>query len=414
MSRRRPTAPAGTPSRSYSDRIRWIEVRNDSADDVPGGGLVRVTGTITTADSTDTADAGYGIPTVDAPDEDSQGELLVAHPAGISAGGFGLATPGDFVPVRLDPDAGTPAVGEDWGSEAGSFYLHSGQTGWRIGAGRVQVQDLRLVESWRVPVTVEDVRPYPLQELPCLLGVPTNVTGMAQIWYDPVTGIGQCRTSGFCGCPPATPPDPETSCCSLWYCTIEDGYVEVAADADGVYTPPAGWDGNPPSLTEAEADAVCGLRWWCVGTNQPLVEAPLNAPPTGYTDGPFDTEAEADAACPLLFGDCATEYSRTLVVTHTGFTGGCSGYNGSVNLPWDGTKWVGTYAAPAGNVTYDITPGVFSGGTATWNKSYTSSAYTLSGWTGSVIVACGAVPAGGVLTLTGGCSGGGTVGITEL
>ncbi len=49
------------------------------------------------------------------------------------------------------------------------------------------------------------------------------------------------------------------ACCgSLWYCTA-DGPVEVTPDGSGVYTPPTGWDGSEPHLTEAAALLACPL-----------------------------------------------------------------------------------------------------------------------------------------------------------
>ena len=144
--RRIPTTPPGHTSLSYLDRVRWIEVTNVNAADAPGGALLRVTGGGTTDDD-ETDD--YGIPEVDQPDADGLNGLLVAHPAGIAAGGRGLATPHNFVPVAYD-DAETPAVGETWGSAAGSWKLTKGKSGWVVAAPPIASQDLKLVECWRV------------------------------------------------------------------------------------------------------------------------------------------------------------------------------------------------------------------------------------------------------------------------
>lgn len=115
--------------------------------------------------------------------------------------------------------------------------------------------------------------PYPLTDLPCLVTDGYGAAaGLAQIWYDPTDGTAECKTSGFCGCPPADPPSVETSCCPLWYCT-PDGPVEVSADADGVYTPPEGWDGTEPHLSEAAALEACPLPPVPVTCPEPFSDA---------------------------------------------------------------------------------------------------------------------------------------------
>lgn len=116
----------------------------------------------------------------------------------------------------------------------------------------------------------------PLNPMPCLVVDGGEVVGLAQLWYDPETGEGLCRTSGTCGCPPSEPPSPETSCCPLWYCT-PDGPVEVTADENGKYTPPEDWDGSPPHLTEAEAEEACPtppLELSCANCEEPYTVPP--------------------------------------------------------------------------------------------------------------------------------------------
>jgi len=89
------------------------------------------------------------------------------------------------------------------------------------------------------------------------------------------------------------------ACCpSLWYCT-EDGPVEVSPDVDGIYTPPVGWDGTPPYLTEAEALAACPV---------------------------FPPEGEGEFAC------CPGESAATLTAT-------ISGGEGSHTLAWNVASW---------------------------------------------------------------------------
>lgn len=198
------------------------------------------------------------------------------------------------------------------------------------------------------------------------------------------------------------------SCCPpLYWCTAA-GVVAVEAVA-GEYTTPADAVSGP-YVTEAEALAVCGDAWWCVtGATGPQL-APRNSPPFGYTSGPYATAAEAAAVCPILIDGCATEYPTTITVTFSGFTGGCASFNGSVDVDWDGSAWVGVYAAPAGAFTVTITPSPGGGGSVLFTDSYTSDFYTMTGAGGTG--ACGAYPAGGLRTLAGGCAGTGTVTIT--
>lgn len=191
-------------------------------------------------------------------------------------------------------------------------------------------------------------------------------------------------------------------CGTLYYCDTELGIVAVAVGDP----PPANWDGNLPYNTEAEAEEVCGMRWWCVTGETGPQPAPMGNTPTGATSGPYDTAAEAAAACPILISGCATPYPSTITLTFSGFTGGCAGLNGSVDLDWDGSTWTGTYAAPAGDIIPVVTPSAGGGGTVSFNVSYTSTAYTVSGSGG--IGACGAYPVGGIVTVSGGCTGSGT------
>lgn len=323
-------------------------------------------------------------------------------------------------PSGGDPELFPALVIDFDGYSAGTLFWQDGEACWVVrcqgDTGGIPTDTETTAE--RVGVNYDDGLlifavaagagdPYPLQELPCLLGAPTNVLGLAQFWFDPVTGVGECRTSGFCGCPPDAPPDPETSCCPWYYCDTVLGVVEVTADGDGLYHPPADWDGEPPHLTEAAAEAVCGLRWWCMPGNAVPVEAPLSSPPAGYTDGPFDTEAEANDACPLLLFACTTEYPRVITFTFSGYSGGCSAWNGSSDLTWDGSKWTGTHVG----VTCNLTPTAGFGTGLTFTDSYSGGTYTVGGGSPAA-VGCGGYPAGAIRTLTGACTGGGTLNVT--
>lgn len=95
-------------------------------------------------------------------------------------------------------------------------------------------------------------------------------------------------------------------CATLFFCT-DTGPVQFDWDAgegayvdgDGNHAPPAGWDGNPPYLTKAEANAACPF------------------PPPG--------EGELTSCCP-------GEATGSVWFSLTG------GY-GSKEGVWDGTYW---------------------------------------------------------------------------
>lgn len=103
----------------------WARARNGAGTAIPAFSLVRVTGA------------------------DLDGTLILASPDAISQGGLWAtgatpipATSGKGVVTRATPcwvayDAadGTPAAGEDWGSESGSFLLHKDRLGFRILGG---------------------------------------------------------------------------------------------------------------------------------------------------------------------------------------------------------------------------------------------------------------------------------------
>lgn len=110
----------GDPQNHDLGRTRWLTVRNAAAEPAPAFGLLRVTGT----------DAD-GTTVVDKPNADSLAGLLVCGPAQIAAGGLGVATADDFVPVAYDA-AATPAVGQTWGSASGSWLLTTGKSGWLV------------------------------------------------------------------------------------------------------------------------------------------------------------------------------------------------------------------------------------------------------------------------------------------
>ena len=170
-------------------------------------------------------------------------------------------------------------------------------------------------------------------------------------------------------------------------------------------------DGTTECETVPECvDGDCATVWYCT-EDGPVEVASGDPPPDGWISGPYATQAEALEVCPyeeVLVSGCSTSYPATITMTFSGFTGGCSGFNGSVDLTWNGTAWTGVYAAPAGNVTCTVTPSPGGGGSVTFTDSYSSSAYTVTGGSGA-IAGCGFYPAGAIRSLTGGCTGSGTM-----
>lgn len=111
--------------------VRWLECRNDAAEEVPAFGLVRVTGALSS-----------GALTVAKPDTNDQ-FVLVNGPFSIAVGDFGVCT-NDFPWYALYATGdGTPAAGQEWGASANEWVLRDARTGFRITggptAGRVQV-----------------------------------------------------------------------------------------------------------------------------------------------------------------------------------------------------------------------------------------------------------------------------------
>lgn len=134
---------------SDTDTIRWMTVSNASGEDIPGGGLVRVTG----------SDAD-GVLIVDKPNVDSQSPLMIANPWGALTGDYGVASAEDMIPAVYDPADGTPAVGEMWGAKSGEWKLRKGFTGFVIAAS--PDEDRHVVEvvrgRWIAKEVVTDIQ----------------------------------------------------------------------------------------------------------------------------------------------------------------------------------------------------------------------------------------------------------------
>lgn len=114
--------------------VRWLTIQNAGSDPIPPFGVVRITGVASAGDAF----------TVDAPNASGMVGILINGPGAVAPGSRGMAHatfPGLALYYTGD---GTPAVGETWGTESGSYKLHSGQNGFKIlggvAAGKVCVQ----------------------------------------------------------------------------------------------------------------------------------------------------------------------------------------------------------------------------------------------------------------------------------
>jgi hypothetical protein len=111
--------------------IRWLAVRNTEAEAVPSHSLMEPFG----------YDAAAGVFLIRKPSKDSATGLMVSGRTPI--GPYNAKKPifsqgkGTFslpMPIRFDwddPDLSGPLAGEEWGSQASSWALHYGQTGYK-------------------------------------------------------------------------------------------------------------------------------------------------------------------------------------------------------------------------------------------------------------------------------------------
>jgi hypothetical protein len=117
-----------------ANSIRWLSFRNQSEEPIPGFAVLRPTGVITVE--------GQAVLTVAQPNSSGGGFHLFNGPFPVAAGGFGSCTV-DFPCFAAYDTADVPALGEEWGPQAGSWALTKGNTGYRIlgGAqdGRVEI-----------------------------------------------------------------------------------------------------------------------------------------------------------------------------------------------------------------------------------------------------------------------------------
>jgi len=116
--------------------VDWVPLVNASGERAPACAVARVTG----------YDAN-GNAEFDLPDADDDPGVVVLDANTIFDGKFGQGTWNPRVVVAYDPADGTPAAGEEWGVESGSWKLKAARTGFRILGGAAN----GLVNAVRVP-----------------------------------------------------------------------------------------------------------------------------------------------------------------------------------------------------------------------------------------------------------------------
>ncbi len=112
-------------SLSQNERIRWLEVLNNSATNwIPSWSLARVVST----------DYTNGVLTVDQPNADSMTQVVLTGPVAIPPSAYGAATYDFPAWASYNPSDGTPSVDDQWGAGNGSWTLRKNKTGfWVIG-----------------------------------------------------------------------------------------------------------------------------------------------------------------------------------------------------------------------------------------------------------------------------------------
>lgn len=113
-------------------QLHWVNVLNDTSEEIPPFALLRVTG----------LEADTNAIKVAKPNASSDVTLMVNGPLAIPVGGYGSATEGSPVPIAYNILSGVPVEGEVWGSSAGSWLATKNRTGYTVrgvASGRVVV-----------------------------------------------------------------------------------------------------------------------------------------------------------------------------------------------------------------------------------------------------------------------------------
>lgn len=132
-------------ARDLHSGVRWIAVKNDTAEEIPAFAVMRVSGRETTGEYK-----------VAMPNADSQTGCLINGPVVIPVAKYGQALDDFPWAVLYDTGDGTPAVGEAWGPGNGSWKLRKGKTGYQIYGGhtdgRVEVTKVGSTEGSGKPL----------------------------------------------------------------------------------------------------------------------------------------------------------------------------------------------------------------------------------------------------------------------
>lgn len=106
-------------------KINWIKFRNDAGSTAPAGGILRITGY--------NNDAEEPFFTVGRPNAfGSQYFHAVNDDLDVPDGSSGYCCLGQIVPALYDSADGTPAFGESWGPQSGTWKLKKNVGGFRI------------------------------------------------------------------------------------------------------------------------------------------------------------------------------------------------------------------------------------------------------------------------------------------
>lgn len=144
-------------------QTNWIVVRNvEEGEAIPPFAVMAVLGV------DDDGAVQVGLPT-----RDGQTDILVNGFAVIPRGGKGQATRDLPMTVLYDPSTGTPAVGEIWGVEAGSWHLCRYKPGFKIMGGiseagpvvTITAMDAVLATVIEITSTTTEDGLYPAREM---------------------------------------------------------------------------------------------------------------------------------------------------------------------------------------------------------------------------------------------------------
>lgn len=101
-------------------RIRWLKFKNASQQVIPPFAVLNCLGT------------QNGVMMVGPPTSDNQQNVYTNSQATVPIQGYGSCTADSPCFVAYNNQAGTPQIGQQWGTKAGDFYLEPNQTGFRV------------------------------------------------------------------------------------------------------------------------------------------------------------------------------------------------------------------------------------------------------------------------------------------